>query len=170
MQITYQYYYHNGKSMTKAVIYIILSVLMVAFAVFCYRHWDLSFMLSEWQGYLLIIPYFFITLGVILSVFENFKKVKRTNRGIPAFAIGDKHFVFFDNTGIANVIPFEDCEYVKIKKILFFYRTPSLYFYKLTIKYYDKADTSSNFEIKLSELDHPQDEIKNQVKNIYDNY
>ena len=93
MQIIHQYYYRQGKATTKAVIYTILSVLLVAFAVFSYVHWELSFMFTDWHGYVLIIPYFVITLGIILSVFENFKKAGKTNRGIPAFAVGEDCFV-----------------------------------------------------------------------------
>lgn len=44
MQITYQYYYRKGKATVKTVVYIILSVLLVAFAAFSYVHWELSFM------------------------------------------------------------------------------------------------------------------------------
>ena len=115
MQTTHQYYYRKGKATTKAVIYIILSVLSVAFAVFSYVHWELSFMFTDWHGYVIIIPYFLITLGIILSVFEEFKKASMTSRGIPAFAVGDDNFVIYDK-GLANVILFENCNKVSFKR------------------------------------------------------
>lgn len=166
MQTTHQYYYHKGKAVTKAVIYSILSVLLVAFAVFSYFHWELSFMFSEWQGYVIIIPYFLITLGIILSVFENFKKASMTSRGIPAFAVGDDNFVIYDK-GLANVILFEDCDKVRFKSTYSRIRGTQLF---LIIKYHDKMDTSSTFEVDLSELDRPQSEIDKQLKKIYNNY
>ncbi len=167
MQTTQQYYYRQGKATTKAVIYTILSVLLVAFAVFSYVHWELSFMFTDWHGYVLIIPYFMITLGIILSVFENFKKAGKTNRGIPAFAVGEDCFVLYYNTGLANVILFEDCDKVSFKRTYSRIRGTQLY---LVIKYHDRMDVPSTFKVDLSELDRPQSEIDKQLKKIYNNY
>ncbi|MBQ3324622.1 MAG: hypothetical protein IJG81_07245 [Muribaculaceae bacterium] len=167
MQTTHQYYYRKGKATAKAVIYTILSVLLVAFAVFSYVHWELSFMFTDWHGYVLIIPYFMITLGIILSVFENFKKAGKTNRGIPAFAVGEDCFVLYDNTGMANVIPFEECDKVSFKRTYSRIRGTQLY---LVIKYHDRMDVPSTFKVDLSELDRPQSEIDKQLKKIYNNY
>ena len=167
MQIIHQYYYRQGKATTKAVIYTILSVLLVAFAVFSFVHWELSFMFTDWHGYVLIIPSFLITLGIILSVFENFKKASKTNRGIPAFAVGEDSFVFYDNTGMANVIPFEDCDKVRFKRTYSRIRGTQLY---LIIRHHDKMDVPSTFEVDLSELDQPQSVIDKQLKKIYNNY
>lgn len=166
MQTTHQYYYHKGKAVAKVFIYTILSMLLVAFAVFSYFHWELSFMFSEWQGYVIIVPYFLITLGIILSVFENFKKASMTSRGIPAFAVGDDNFVIYDK-GLANVIPFEDCDKVRFKRTYSRIRGTQLF---LIIKYHDKMETPSSFEVDLSELDRPQSEIDKQLKKIYNNY
>lgn len=167
MQISHQYYYRKGQATAKVVIYSILSVLLVAFAVYCYVHWELSFMFTEWQGWVIIIPYFLITLGIILSVFENFRKVRKTSRGIPAFAVGDECFVLYDNTGMANVIPFEECDRVRFKSTYSRIRGTQLF---LIIKYYDKMETPNTFEVDLSELDQPQMEIDKQLKEIYKNY
>lgn len=167
MQTTQQYYYRQGKATTKAVIYTILSVLLVAFAVFSYVHWELSFMFTDWHGYVLIIPYFMITLGIILSVFENFKKASKTNRGIPAFAVGEDCFVLYYNTDLANVILFEDCDKVSFKRTYSRIRGTQLY---LVIKYHDRMDVPSTFKVDLSELDRPQSEIDKQLKKIYNNY
>ena len=49
MQISHQYYYRKGQATAKVVIYSILSVLLVAFAVYCYVHWELSFMFCSQQ-------------------------------------------------------------------------------------------------------------------------
>lgn len=166
MQTTHQYYYHKGKAVAKAVVYTILSVLLVAFAIFSYFHWELSFMFSEWQGYVIIVPYFLITLGIILSVFENYRKASMSGRGIPAFAVGDDNFVVYDK-GLANVIPFEDCDKVRFKRTYSRIRGTQLF---LIIKYHDKLQTSSTFEVDLSELDRPQSEIDKQMKKIYNNY
>jgi len=167
MQTTQQYYYRQGKATAKAVIYTILSVLLVAFAVFSYVHWELSFMFTDWHGYVLIIPYFMITLGIILSVFENFKKASKTNRGIPAFAVGEDCFVLYYNTDLANVILFEDCDKVSFKRTYSRIRGTQLY---LVIKYHDRMDVPSTFKVDLSELDRPQSEIDKQLKKIYNNY
>ena len=166
MQTTHQYYYRKGKATTKAVIYIILSVLLVAFALFSYIHWELSFMFTDWHGYVIIIPYFLITLGIILSVFEEFRKACMTSRGIPAFAVGDDIFVIYDK-GLANVILFEDCDKVRFKRTYSRIRGTQLY---LIIRYHDKMDVPSTFKVDLSELDRPQSEIDKQLKKIYNNY
>ena len=166
MQIIHQYFYHRGKAIAKAVVYTILSVLLVAFAVFSYIHWELSFMFTDWHGYVLIIPYFLITLGIILSVFENFKKASMTSRGIPAFVVGDDNFVIYDK-GLANVILFEDCDKVSFKRTYSRIRGTQLY---LVIKYHDRMDVPSTFKVDLSELDRPQSEIDKQLKKIYNNY
>lgn len=167
MQITHQYYYRKGKMVAKAVIYTVLSVVLVAFAAFSYFHWELSFMFSEWQGYVIIVPYFLITLGIILSVFENIRKASMTSSNIPAFAIGDEHFVLYDKTGIANVIPFKECDRVRFKRTYSRIRGTQLF---LIIKYHDNMDTSSTFEVDLSELDQPQTVIDKQLKKIYNIY
>ena len=167
MQISHQYYYRKGQATAKVVIYSILSVLLVAFAVYCYVHWELSFMFTEWQGWVIIIPYFLITLGIILSVFENFRKVRKTSRGIPAFAVGDECFVLYDNTGMANVIPFEECDRVRFKRTYSRIRGTQLF---LIIKYHDKMEKPNSCEVDLSELDQPQMEIDKQLKEIYKNY
>ncbi len=166
MQITHQYYYRKGKVTAKTVIYTVLSVVLVAFAVFSYIHWEMSFLFSEWQGYVIIVIYGLITLGMILSIFENFKKVSKTSRGIPAFAVGEKHFVFFDDKGMSMVVPFEDCDGVRIKSTYSRITGTQL---TLIIKYHDKMETPSKFEIELSELDHSQSEIDKQLKKIYKN-
>lgn len=166
IQTTHQYYYNKGKAVAKAIIYTILSVLLVAFAVFSYFHWELSFIFSEWQGYVIIVPYFLITLGIILSVFENFKKANMTSRGIPAFAVCDDIFVIYDK-GLANVIPFNDCDKVRFKRTYSRIRGTQLF---LIIKYHDKMETSSSFEVDLGELDRPQSETDKQLKKIYNNY
>lgn len=166
MQTTHQYYYHKGKAVAKVFIYTILSMLLVAFAIFSYFHWELSFMFSQWQGYVIIVPYFLITLGIILSVFENYRKASMSGRGIPAFAVGDYNFVIYDK-GLAHVIPFEDCDMVRFKSSYSRISGTQLF---LIIKYHDKLQTSSTFEVDLSELDRPQSEIDKQMKKIYNNY
>ena len=167
MPIIHQYYYRKGKAAIKAVIFTVLSVLLVAFAIYSYFHWEMSFLFSEWQGWVIVGVYSLMTLGMILSAFENFKKKKKSNLGVPAFAVGDEHFVFYDNTGMANVVPFADCESVRFKRTYSRYTGTRLI---LVIKYHDKMETSSTFEVDLSELDRPQSEIDKQLKKIYNNY
>ena len=167
MQLSHQYYYRKGLATAKAVIYIILSVLLVAFAVFAFVHWDLSFMFTDWHGYVIIIPYFLISLGIILSVFENIKKASKTSRSIPAFAVGDDFFVLYDNNGLATTVPFENCERVRFKSTYSRIRGTQLF---LIIKYHDKMDNPDTFKVDLSELDQPQSEIDKQLKKIYNKY
>ncbi len=165
-QTTHQYYYRKGKVTAKAVIYTVLSAVMVLFAAYSYLHWEMSFLFSEWQGWVILIFYSVMTLGIILSAIDNFKKMSMTRRGIPAFAVGDDHFVIYDH-GLANVIPFEDCDRVRFKST---YSRISGTQLQLIIKHHDKAQASSTFEVKLSELDQPQSVIDKQLKKIYNNY
>lgn len=169
MEIIHQYYYRKWKVVTEAVINTILSVLLVAIAVFSFIHWELNFLFSEWKGYVIMVFYLLITLGIILSAFAAFKKISKVNRGIPAFAVGEGHFVLFDNDGIANTILFEDCDNVRFKRSYRRHRGVRL---TLIIKYHNKIDplNTSRVEINLNELDHPQKEIDKQLKKIYNNY
>lgn len=169
MEILHEYYYNKKKALAKAIIYIVVSVLLVAFAAFCFTRWDLSFMFTEWQGYVLMVPYFLVTLGIILSIFENFKKVSKTNRGIPALAVGADSFVLYDNTALATTVPFEDCDRVRFKSTYSRIQGTRI---ALIIKYHNKMDPQdiSRFEVNLSELDRPQSEIDKQLKRIYNKY
>ena len=166
MQITHQYYYRKGKAAIKAVIYTVLSVLLVAFAIYSYFHWEMSFLFSEWQGWVIVGVYSLMTLGMILSAFENFKKASMSGRGIPAFAVGDDNFVIYDK-GLAHVIPFEQCDKVKFKSS---YSRISGTQLTLIIKYHDSMENTNTFLVALSELDRPQSEIDKQMKKIYNNY
>ena len=168
MEILNQYYYRQGLAATKAVIYTILSVLFVAFGVYSFIHWELSFMFHDWHGYVILIAYGLVTLAVILSAIESFRKVAKTRQGIPAFAVGADFFVFYDKDGLATTIPFADCEQVSFKTVLRF-RVPTL---KLIVKYHEKRDTESTlrFDVELSELNRPVKEIDKQLKSVYRKY
>jgi hypothetical protein len=126
-------------------------------------------MFTDWHGYVIIIPYFLITLGIILSIFENIKKASKTNNGIPAFAVNEDCFVLYDKTGMKNVIPFDDCDKVKFKSTYSRICGTQL---KLIVKYHSKMEPmdTSSFEIDLNELDQPQSEIDKQLKKIYHQY
>ena len=168
MEILHQYYYHMGLASIKAVIYAILSVAFLAFAVYSFIHWELSFMFHDWHGYVILIAYGLVTLAVILSAIESFRKVAKTRQGIPAFAVGADFFVFYDKDGLATTIPFADCEQVSFKTVLRF-RVPTL---KLIVKYHEQKDpeTTLRYEVGLSELDRPVNEIDKQLKSVYRKY
>ena len=168
MEILHQYYYRKGLATTKAVAYVILSVALVALGVFCFAHWDLSFLFDDWHGYVIIIVYGLITLGTILSTVENFRRTAKARHGIPAFAVGADFFVFYDNDGLATTIPFADCEQVRFKTVLEF-RIPTL---KFIVKYHEKKDPESTlrFEVSLSELNCSVKEIDKQLKKVYQKY
>lgn len=169
MQYTHQYYYHRGKLVTRTVLHILLVVVLVALAVFCFMRWDLSFMFTEWQGYVILVPYFLITLGVILTIFNNFRKLSMTARGIPALAVDDEHFVFMDKSGLATVVHFEDCDRVRFKSTYSRICGKQL---KLSIKYHSKADplVTTSVELDLTELDQSQFTIEKQLKKVYHKY
>ena len=168
MEILHQYFYRQGLAATKAVIYTILSVAFVAFAVSSFIHWELSFMFHDWHGYVILIVYGMMTLAVILSAIESFKKAAKTRQDIPAFAVGADFFVFYGNDGSATMIPFADCEQVRFKTVLR-YRIPTL---KLIVKYHEKKDpeTTLRYEVGLSELNRPVNEIDKQLKKVYQKY
>ncbi len=168
MEILHQYYYRQGLAAAKAVIYTILSVVFVAFGVYGFIHWELSFMFHDWHGYVVLSVYGLMTLAMILSAIESFKKAAKTRHGIPAFAVGADFFVTYDNDGLATTIPFADCEQVRFKSSLQF-RIPTL---KLIVKYHDKMDPESTlrFEVELSELNRPVKEIDKQLKSVYRKY
>ena len=153
---------------TKAVIFTILSVLFVAFAVYSFIHWELSFMFHDWHGYVILIVYGMMTLAVILSAIESFKKAAKTSHDIPAFAVGADFFVFYDKDGVATKVPFADCEQVRFKTVLR-YRIPTL---KFIVKYHEQKDpeTTLRYEVGLSELNRPVNEIDKQLKSVYRKY
>ncbi len=168
MEILHQYYYRQGLAAAKAVIYAILSVVFVAFGVYSFIHWELSFMFHDWHGYVILIVYGLMTLAMILSAVESFRKAAKTRHDIPAFAVGADCFVFYDKDDLATTIPFADCEQVRFKTVLRF-RVPTL---KLIVKYHEKKDPENTlrFEVSLSELNRPAKEIDKQLKKVYQKY
>ena len=168
MEILHQYYYRQGLAGAKAVIYTILSVVLVAFGVYSFVHWELSFMFHDWHGYVILIVYGLTALAMILSAVESFRKAAKARRGIPAFAVGADCFVFYDKDGMATTIPFADCEQVRFKTTMQF-RVPTL---RLIVKYHEKRDPENTlrFEVGLSELDRPVKEIDRQLKKVYQKY
>lgn len=168
MEILHQYYYRQGLAATKAVIYTILSVVLVAFAVYSFIHWELSFMFHDWHGYVILSVYGLMTLAVILSAIESFRKVAKTRHCVPAFAVGADFFVIYGNDGSATTIPFADCEQVRFKTVLRF-RIPTL---NLIVKYHEKTDPENtlSLDVELSELDRPVNEIDKQLKSVYRKY
>ena len=168
MEILHQYFYRQGLAATKAVIYTILSVVFVAFAVYSFIHWELSFMFHDWHGYVILIVYGLMTLAMILSAIESFRKAAKARHGIPAFAVGADFFVFYDNDGLATTIPFADCEQVRFKTTLQF-RVPTL---RLIVKYHERMDPENTlrFEVGLNELNRPVKEIDRQLKKVYQKY
>ena len=168
MEILHQYYYRMGLASTKALIYAILSVAFVAFGVYSFIHWELSFMFHDWHGYVILIVYGLITLAMILSAIESFRKAAKARHGIPAFAVGADFFVFYDNAGLATTIPFADCEQVRFKTTLQF-RVPTL---RLIVKYHERMDPNNTlrYEVGLNELNRPVKEIDKQLKSVYRKY
>ena len=168
MEILHRYYYRQGLAVAKAVIYSILSVAFVVFGVYSFIHWELSFMFHDWHGYVILGVYGLMTLAVILSAVESFRKVAKARQDIPAFAVGADGFVFYDTDGLATTIPFADCEQVRFKTTLQF-RMPTL---KLIVKYHEKKDPESTlrFEVRLNELNRPVNEIDKQLKKVYQKY
>ena len=125
-------------------------------------------MFYDWHGYVILGVYGLMTLAMILSAVESFKKVAKTRRDIPAFAVGADCFIFYDKDGLATTIPFADCEQVRFKTTLQF-RVPTL---RLIVKYHEKNDPENTlrFEVGLSELDRPVKEIDKQLKSVYRKY
>ena len=168
MEILHQYYYRRGLAATKAVFFTILSVAFVAFGVYSFIHWELSFMFHDWHGYVILIVYGLMTLAVILSAIESFRKAAKTRHDIPAFAVGADFFVFYGNDGSATKVPFADYEQVRFKTVLR-YRIPTL---KFIVKYHEQKDPENTlrYEVGLSELDRPVNEIDKQLKKVYQKY
>ena len=168
MEILHHYYYRRGLAATKAVFFTILSVLFVTFGVYSFIHWELSFMFYDWHGYVILIVYGIMTLAVILSSIESFRKAAKTSHDIPAFAVGADFFVFYDKDGSAIKVPFADCEQVRFNSVIRF-RVPTLL---LIVKYHEKKDPESTlrFEVSLSELNCSVKEIDKQLKKVYQKY
>ncbi len=168
MEILHQYYYRQGLAAAKAVVYTILSVVLVAFGVYSFIRWELSFMFHDWHGYVILIVYGLMTLAMIWSAIESFQKTAKARHGIPAFAVGADCFIFYDKDGLATTIPFADCEQVRFKTTMQF-RVPTL---RLIVKYHERKDPENtlHFEVGLSELDRPAKEIDKQLKNVYRKY
>ena len=47
MEILHEYFYRQGLAAAKVVIYTIVSVVLVAFGVYSFIHWELSFMFYD---------------------------------------------------------------------------------------------------------------------------
>ncbi len=165
-----EYYYNKGKVTAKAVIYAVVSTLMVALGLFCFLHWDLWFMFHDWKGWVMMGVYGLLTLGFILSATENCRKTAKANRGIPAFGVAADCFIVYDKNGLATKIPFKDCVRVRFK--LEHWLRASIHILTLVIVYRNHATPpdTEQIEIPLNELDKPQREIDRKLKKIYHNY
>ena len=165
-----EYYYNKAKVTAKAITYSVVSALLVALGVFCFVHWELEFMFHDWRGWVMIGVYAMFTLGCILSVVENFRKVAKASRGIPAFGVGADCFIVYDKHGLATRVPFERCERVRFK--LEHWLHASIHILTLIVVYHNDAvpPGTKRFEIPLNELDRPQREIDRQLKKIYHAY
>jgi hypothetical protein len=53
-------------------------------------------MFHDWHGYVILIVYGLMTLAMILSAIESFRKAAKARHGIPAFAVGADCFIFYD--------------------------------------------------------------------------
>lgn len=170
MELLYQYNYGKGKVVSKAMLYVLLSLLFVGLGAFCFWRWDLSFMFTDWHGYVLLVPYFLITLGTIITMFQLFVKIGKLNSGVPAFSVGADCFVFYDKDGLPSVVRFADCEQVRFKRNYKFRGSPAML--TLIVKYRDKMrpEMSNKIEIELSELDRSQWEVDKQLKKVYQKY
>ena len=170
MEILHQYYYHKSNVVIKAVGNAILAVLFVGFGVYSYVHWELSFLFTDWHGYVILGVYGLITLGTILSAVELFKKVSKSRRSIPALAVGADFLIVYDNAGLSTTIPFEDCENVRFKTNYRYRGAPPTL--TLIVKYHNKQepDNTLSLEIDLSELDRPQREIDKELNKVYKKY
>ena len=171
METVSKFYYRKAKAAAWTVFFSIASLLLVAFGVFCFVHWDLGFMFTEWKGYVILGVYGFITLSIIYDMVDSIVKLGKAYSGIPAFGVGAHRFVTYDRHGLETSIPFEDCERVRIKSE-FKYRgaPPAL---KLIIVYRDKANPSAGktrVEIPLDELDQAQQLIADQLMEMYRNH
>ena len=164
------YYYHKGKVTARAVAHTVLSVLLIAFGVFCFVHWELDFMFYDWKGWMMLSLYGLITLGCVLSAVNDFGKVAKASRGIPALGVGADFFVVYDSHGLAIEIPFEQCERVRFN--LEYWLHGSIHMITLIIKCCEGAVPSGDgrFEIPLYELDVPQSVVDRRLKKIYHNY
>ena len=165
-----EYFYNKAKVTAKAITYTAVSALLVALGVFCFVHWELEFMFHDWKGWVMIGVYALFTLGCILSVVENFRKVVKANRGIPAFGAGPDCFVIYDKHGLATRVPFERCERVRFK--LEHWLHASIHILTLIVVYHNDAvpSVTERFEIPLNELDRPQRDVDRQLKKIYHSY
>lgn len=170
METLSKYYYRKGKIIIKVVAYSIMSVLLVAFGVFCFTRWDLSFMFTDWKGYMMLGVYGLFTLGIIYSTVDAFVKMSKANRAIPAFGVGPDRFIVYDKHGLETSILFEDCERVRFKTEHKYRGAPPTL--KLIIVYHDKVDSSSKIriEIPLDELDQTERQIDRQLKKVYHSY
>lgn len=169
-KLQHQYHYSKRAVIAKALFNSVLAAALLALGVFCFVHWDLGFMFTDWKGYLMLGVYGLLTLGLILSVWEGFQKIVKAGRGIPAFGVGADRFEIYDRTGLPTIIAFEDCERVRFKREIHFRGAPATL--TLIIVYRDAADpqTTKRIEIPLNELDRSQRDIDRELKKIYHRY
>lgn len=160
MQIIQQYYYRRGKVMAKAIIYTFISVALIAFAIFVFAHWELSFMFSDWKGWLMIIVYALMTLGMVLSAVYDFGKASRATKGIPALIVANDRFVLYDQDGTSCDISYSEVDSLRVKSD-YTYQQGTRQFH-LIITYRDTLNNGNRrrVSLNLNELDRHRDEIE----------
>ncbi len=101
---------------------------------------------------------------------ENFGKVAKAVRGIPALGVGADCFVVYDRRGLATKVPFDHCERVRFKMEHWLHA--SIHILTLIVDYHNDAASAATerFEVPLNELDRAQRDVDRQLKKIYHRY
>ena len=154
----------------RMIFNLLLATVLIVGGVLAHLAWDLSFLFSEWKGYVIIVFYTLMTLGLVLSGVELFGKVSKAYNGIPALIIAEDRFVIYGRKGMPVEIRFDDCRHLRIKHELYLRQTIVLYV--CVIRYIDPAapDSTIRVEIDLSELNCHQHEVEKAIWKAYNGY
>lgn len=155
MGTTDTYYYRKGKVASKAVAYAVTTAVLVAGAWAAHARWDLSFLVTDWKGFVIMGVYGLFSLGMALSAVEAFGKWHKLRQGIPALTIEPDGIVVYDTKGLPTRIAFDDCEKVRVKHDYTYRQGPILL--TLVLRHSGQpAEASQRTEVKLYEFSTPQ--------------
>lgn len=168
MTVLQHYYYRRGKLIAKAVGLVCLATLFLAIGLYAELAWDLSFLFTDWKGYVILIVYGLVTLGTVLACVETFAKLRKAGNGVPALTVADDRFVTYDTHALPQTFLFDDCERINVKRS--YHRTGTDY--TLVVTYEDPADRAltQHLEIDLNELDRPVAEIEKTVRKAFNTH
>ncbi len=170
MTVLNNYYFKSTKLAVRSTAYAMVTVLCTGFSVWAHLNWDLSFLWYDIKGYVIMIVYVLITLGMAISGMNDYKKKRMTDSGEPALTLADDRIIFTDNDLVKRVVKFEHCKHINFEHFYYFRMVFSDFIMK--VQYLDDSGDGDMTVVKvdLNDIDLRQEHIEQKIKKAFNRY